>query len=145
MTANGLSFYSISEQLAVVYTVLNSSLTLGSSCTVRLSAMRRPSATGVPKSDARLSAEPVYRLAEKEWKDFVDTFTDVLVEADPQIPHLPPKDVIHRIYRDVRVHSLAPAVPSSRAHAHLPRHMSTTLRASRTGHQRDRADEWARC
>ncbi|KAF5325250.1 hypothetical protein D9619_010124 [Psilocybe cf. subviscida] len=46
--------------------------------------------------------EPVYRLAEKEWKDFVDAFTDVLVEVDAQVPHLPPKDVIHRIYRDVR-------------------------------------------
>ncbi|TFY64800.1 hypothetical protein EVJ58_g2369 [Rhodofomes roseus] len=46
--------------------------------------------------------EPVYRLAEKEWKDFVDAFTPLLVEVDTQIPHLPPKDVIHRIYRDVR-------------------------------------------
>ncbi|KAL1948090.1 hypothetical protein VTO73DRAFT_12165 [Trametes versicolor] len=46
--------------------------------------------------------EPVYRLAEGEWKAFVEEFTDLLVEVDPQIPHLPPKDVIHRIYRDVR-------------------------------------------
>ncbi|KAI0942836.1 hypothetical protein AcW1_002611 [Taiwanofungus camphoratus] len=46
--------------------------------------------------------EPVYRLAEKEWKDFVEVFTDLLVDVDPQIPHLPPKDVIHRIYRDIR-------------------------------------------
>ncbi|RXW21897.1 hypothetical protein EST38_g3980 [Candolleomyces aberdarensis] len=46
--------------------------------------------------------EPVYRVAEKEWKDFVETFTDDLSEVDPQIPPLPPKDVIHRIYRDVR-------------------------------------------
>ncbi|KZT63515.1 hypothetical protein DAEQUDRAFT_815601 [Daedalea quercina L-15889] len=46
--------------------------------------------------------EPVYRLAEKEWKDFIDAFTPLLVEVDPQIPHLPPKDVIHRIYRDIR-------------------------------------------
>ncbi|KAI0767524.1 hypothetical protein C8Q74DRAFT_1334899 [Fomes fomentarius] len=46
--------------------------------------------------------ELVYRLAESEWKAFVEHFTDLLVEADPQIPHLPPKDVIHRIYRDVR-------------------------------------------
>ncbi|KAF8889733.1 hypothetical protein CPB84DRAFT_1816414 [Gymnopilus junonius] len=46
--------------------------------------------------------EPVYRLAEKEWKDFIENFTDVLVEVDPQIPHLPTKDVIHRIYRDIR-------------------------------------------
>ncbi|KAK2462552.1 hypothetical protein APHAL10511_005522 [Amanita phalloides] len=46
--------------------------------------------------------EPVFRQAEKEWKDFIDQFTDILVEADPQIPHLPAKDVVHRIYRDVR-------------------------------------------
>lgn len=45
--------------------------------------------------------EPVYRLAEKEWKDFVEAFTDLLVDVDPQVPPLPPKDVIHRIYRDV--------------------------------------------
>jgi len=45
--------------------------------------------------------EPVYRVAEKEWKDFVESFTDVLTEVDSQIPHLPPKDLIHRIYRDV--------------------------------------------
>ncbi|KAH9846643.1 hypothetical protein C2E23DRAFT_948867 [Lenzites betulinus] len=46
--------------------------------------------------------EPVYRLAENEWKAFVEHVTDCLVDVDPQIPHLPPKDVIHRIYRDVR-------------------------------------------
>ncbi|GAW00279.1 hypothetical protein LENED_001783 [Lentinula edodes] len=46
--------------------------------------------------------EPVYRLAEKEFKDFVDAFTEILTEVDPHIPPLPPKDVIHRIYRDVR-------------------------------------------
>ncbi|OCB91605.1 hypothetical protein A7U60_g1143 [Sanghuangporus baumii] len=46
--------------------------------------------------------EPVYRLAEKEWKDFIDEFTPLLIEADPQIPPLPPNDVVHRIYRDIR-------------------------------------------
>ncbi|CAA7263399.1 unnamed protein product [Cyclocybe aegerita] len=46
--------------------------------------------------------EPVYRQAEQEWKDFVEAFTDLLIEVDSQIPHLPPKDVIHRIYRDMR-------------------------------------------
>ena len=45
--------------------------------------------------------EPLYRLAESEWEAFLEHFTDLLVEADPQIPHLPPKDVIHRIFRDV--------------------------------------------
>ena len=39
-------------------------------------------------------------MAEKEWKDFVEAFTDVLVANDPQVSYLPPKDVIHRIYRD---------------------------------------------
>ena len=43
----------------------------------------------------------MYRVAEKEWKDFIEAFTDDLSEVDPQIPPLPPKDVIHRIYRDV--------------------------------------------
>lgn len=49
----------------------------------------------------------MYRVAEKEWQSFVEAFTDLLTEVDPQIPHLPPKDVIHRIYRDV-CHPTAP-------------------------------------
>ncbi|KAF9045027.1 hypothetical protein BJ165DRAFT_1474861 [Panaeolus papilionaceus] len=55
-----------------------------------------------PDIDRESVPEAVYRVAETEWKDFVEAFTDVLVETDPQIPHLPPKDVIHRIYRDMR-------------------------------------------
>jgi len=35
-------------------------------------------------------------LAEKEWNAFLEIFTDLLIDVDPQIPHLPPKDVIHR-------------------------------------------------
>ncbi|EUC61462.1 nudix hydrolase, partial [Rhizoctonia solani AG-3 Rhs1AP] len=46
--------------------------------------------------------EPVYRLAEKEWVAFVDAWVTTLVEVDDQIPPLPPKDIIHRIYRDMR-------------------------------------------
>ncbi|KAK0241197.1 hypothetical protein EDD85DRAFT_948284 [Armillaria nabsnona] len=46
--------------------------------------------------------ERVFRQAEKEWKDFVEAFTDTLSEVDEEIPPLPPKDVIHRIYRDIR-------------------------------------------
>ncbi|KAJ7165042.1 hypothetical protein C8R46DRAFT_1097999 [Mycena filopes] len=46
--------------------------------------------------------DPVYRQAEKEWKDFIEVFTDLLIEVDEQIPPLPPKDVLHRIYRDTR-------------------------------------------
>ncbi|KAJ7216515.1 hypothetical protein GGX14DRAFT_441721 [Mycena pura] len=48
------------------------------------------------------ATDPVYRQAEKEWKDFVEAFTELLVEVDDQIPPLPPKDLIHRIYRDIR-------------------------------------------
>ncbi|KAF9227415.1 hypothetical protein BS17DRAFT_775443 [Gyrodon lividus] len=46
--------------------------------------------------------EPVYRRCEKEFKNFVEAFTTMLTEVDLQIPPLPPKDVIHRIYRDIR-------------------------------------------
>lgn len=46
--------------------------------------------------------EPVYRRCEKEFKSFVEAFTTMLTEVDPQIPPLPPKDLVHRIYRDVR-------------------------------------------
>jgi uncharacterized protein (TIGR02453 family) len=46
--------------------------------------------------------EPVYRRVEKEFKDFIEAFTSMLTDVDSQIPPLPPKDVIHRIYRDVR-------------------------------------------
>lgn len=48
------------------------------------------------------NSEPVYRQCEKEFKNFIEAFTTMLTEVDPQIPPLPPKDVIHRIYRDVR-------------------------------------------
>ncbi|KAG9018031.1 hypothetical protein FRB90_012590 [Tulasnella sp. 427] len=56
--------------------------------------------------------EPVYRLAEKvtglvltkvEWVDFVNKLVEKVTEdVDEEIPPLPAKDVIHRIYRDVR-------------------------------------------
>ncbi|KAG1752321.1 uncharacterized protein EDB91DRAFT_1101905 [Suillus paluster] len=46
--------------------------------------------------------EPVYRRTEKEFKEFIEEFTNMLTEVDSQIPPLPPKDVIHRIYRDIR-------------------------------------------
>jgi len=46
--------------------------------------------------------EPTYRLAEKEWKSFIEAFTPHLMAVDPHIPELPPKDVQHRIYRDIR-------------------------------------------
>ncbi|KAI9433008.1 hypothetical protein H4582DRAFT_1990569 [Lactarius indigo] len=46
--------------------------------------------------------EPVFRLAETEFRLFIEKLTDLFITVDPQIPPLPPKDVIYRIYRDVR-------------------------------------------
>ena len=46
--------------------------------------------------------EPIYRRTEAEFKAFIEAFTDMLTDVDDEIPPLPPKDVIHRIYRDMR-------------------------------------------
>ena len=45
--------------------------------------------------------EPLFRAAEKEWIAFIESLTDILIQVDPQLPPLPPKDLIRRIYRDV--------------------------------------------
>ncbi|WVO17534.1 hypothetical protein L204_105229 [Cryptococcus depauperatus] len=49
--------------------------------------------------------EPSFRLAEKEWKAFVGTMQLKLHEIDGEVPILPPRDIIHRIYRDIRFSS----------------------------------------
>ncbi|TDL27837.1 hypothetical protein BD410DRAFT_811997 [Rickenella mellea] len=49
-----------------------------------------------------IPCQPVYRQAEKEWKAFIEVFTPILIEVDNEIPTLPPNDVVHRIYRDIR-------------------------------------------
>ncbi|TXT11172.1 hypothetical protein VHUM_01923 [Vanrija humicola] len=49
--------------------------------------------------------EPAYRQAEAEWKAFVMPMQARMSEADDELPVLPPNDVIHRIYRDVRFSS----------------------------------------
>ncbi|WWC65166.1 uncharacterized protein I303_107780 [Kwoniella dejecticola CBS 10117] len=51
------------------------------------------------------SHEPAFRQAENEWKAFVGTVQLKFHEADDEVPILPPKDIIHRIYRDVRFSS----------------------------------------
>ncbi|GJJ14658.1 hypothetical protein Clacol_008924 [Clathrus columnatus] len=38
----------------------------------------------------------------QEWKAWIEAFTPLLIEIDDQIPELPPQDVLHRIYRDIR-------------------------------------------
>ena len=46
--------------------------------------------------------EPVFRQAETEFKSFIEKLTDLITEVDPQVPPLPPKDLIYKFYRDVR-------------------------------------------
>ncbi|KAL1845239.1 hypothetical protein VTK73DRAFT_825 [Phialemonium thermophilum] len=43
-----------------------------------------------------------YRRSLKDWESFVETMTQKIIEADETIPELPIKDVIFRIYRDIR-------------------------------------------
>lgn len=43
-----------------------------------------------------------YRRSLKDWESFVETLTEKIIEADETIPELPLKDVIFRIYRDIR-------------------------------------------
>lgn len=46
--------------------------------------------------------DPEYRRSLKDWEAFVETLTEKIIEADETIPELPLRDVIFRIYRDIR-------------------------------------------
>ncbi|RYP67811.1 hypothetical protein DL769_005673 [Monosporascus sp. CRB-8-3] len=46
--------------------------------------------------------DPEYRRSLKDWESFVESLTERIAEADDTIPELPLKDVIFRIYRDIR-------------------------------------------
>ncbi|PIB01293.1 hypothetical protein CB0940_01320 [Cercospora beticola] len=46
--------------------------------------------------------DPDFRQSEKDWHSFVEKMTETLTTIDDTIPELPIKDVIFRIYRDVR-------------------------------------------
>ncbi|KAG8629671.1 hypothetical protein KVT40_003536 [Elsinoe batatas] len=46
--------------------------------------------------------DPEFRQAENDWKSFVEKLTEKLTEVDDEIPELPVKDIVFRIYRDVR-------------------------------------------
>ena len=49
--------------------------------------------------------DPDYRQAWKDWESFVEALTEKISEIDETIPELPPKDLVFRIYRDVRFSS----------------------------------------
>ncbi|KAI1263144.1 hypothetical protein F5Y18DRAFT_130769 [Xylariaceae sp. FL1019] len=46
--------------------------------------------------------DPEFRRSLKDWQSFVETLTEKIIEVDETIPELPLKDVIFRIYRDIR-------------------------------------------
>ncbi|KAJ9612056.1 hypothetical protein H2200_003651 [Cladophialophora chaetospira] len=49
--------------------------------------------------------DPDYRQSWKDWESFVEALTEKIAELDETIPELPPKDLVFRIYRDVRFSS----------------------------------------
>ncbi|KIW10164.1 hypothetical protein PV08_11125 [Exophiala spinifera] len=49
--------------------------------------------------------DPDYRQSWKDWESFVETLTERISEIDETIPELPPKDLVFRIYRDIRFSS----------------------------------------
>lgn len=46
--------------------------------------------------------DPEFRRSLKDWETFVESLTEKIIEADETIPELPLRDVIFRIYRDIR-------------------------------------------
>jgi uncharacterized protein (TIGR02453 family) len=46
--------------------------------------------------------DPDYRTSWKDWESFVETLSEKVAEVDETVPELPPKDLVFRIYRDVR-------------------------------------------
>ncbi|OAP56926.1 hypothetical protein AYL99_09038 [Fonsecaea erecta] len=46
-----------------------------------------------------------YRASWKDWEGFVEALTEKITEIDETIPELPPKDLVFRIYRDIRFSS----------------------------------------
>ncbi|GAB7342235.1 hypothetical protein MBLNU457_g0480t2 [Dothideomycetes sp. NU457] len=46
--------------------------------------------------------DPDYRASLQDWTSFVERLTEKLTEIDETIPELPVKDIVFRIYRDIR-------------------------------------------
>ncbi|TLD28318.1 hypothetical protein PspLS_03597 [Pyricularia sp. CBS 133598] len=48
------------------------------------------------------SNDAEYRRSLTDWNSFIETITPRIVDADDTIPELPAKDIVFRIYRDIR-------------------------------------------
>jgi uncharacterized protein (TIGR02453 family) len=46
--------------------------------------------------------DPEYRRSLQDWNSYVETLMEKIITVDPTIPELPLKDVVFRIYRDIR-------------------------------------------
>lgn len=46
--------------------------------------------------------DPDFRQSWKDFENFLEILTEAIIEIDDTIPELPPKDVVFRIYRDIR-------------------------------------------
>lgn len=46
--------------------------------------------------------DPDFRQSWKDFENFLEALTERIVEIDETIPELPPKDIVFRIYRDIR-------------------------------------------
>jgi uncharacterized protein (DUF2461 family) len=46
--------------------------------------------------------DPDFRVSFQDFTTFAEKVSDKIIEADETIPELPVKDVIYRIYRDIR-------------------------------------------
>lgn len=46
--------------------------------------------------------DPEYRRSLQDWNSYVEALMQTIIAADPTIPELPLKDVVFRIYRDIR-------------------------------------------
>ncbi|KPI42535.1 uncharacterized protein AB675_9758 [Cyphellophora attinorum] len=46
--------------------------------------------------------DPDFRQSWKDWESLVDVLSEKISEIDETVPELPPKDLVFRIYRDVR-------------------------------------------
>ena len=49
--------------------------------------------------------DPDYRTSWKDWSTFVESLSEKIAEKDETIPELPAKDLVFRIYRDIRFSS----------------------------------------
>ncbi|KAH8884645.1 hypothetical protein GQ53DRAFT_751929 [Thozetella sp. PMI_491] len=48
------------------------------------------------------SNDAEYRRSLKDWNSYVETMSQKIIEKDETIPELPTKDIVFRIYRDIR-------------------------------------------